>query len=76
MKINFHRLLEFFVVGLVLGVTEDMIAITLATDKVIDMKVFLIAFFVALPFAVFSELIVDHAKFREFLKRRFKKENH
>ena len=70
---NFHRLLEFFLVGLLLGVIEDLIAITLATDAVIDFKVFLIAFFVAFPFAVVSELIVDHENFPRLLKKFFKK---
>ena len=64
-----NRFLEFFFVGLALGVVEDMIAISLATEKVIDLRVFLIAFFVALPFAIFSELIVDHEKFRGIMKK-------
>lgn len=67
-----HRLIEFFIVGLVLGVTEDLIAISLATDKAIDARVFIIAFLVALPFAIFSELIVDHNKFKAWIKRTFK----
>lgn len=68
-----NRFLEFFLVGLILGVLEDLIAISLATEKVIDFRVFLIAFFVALPFAVFSELIVDHNKFRALMKKWFKR---
>lgn len=67
------RLLEFFLVGLVLGVFEDLIAISLATEKAIDFRVFVIAFFVAFPFAVFSELIVDHDKFKGLMRRWFKK---
>lgn len=66
-----HRLLEFFLIGLVLGVTEDLIAITLATNKAIDLRVIVIAFLVAFPFAVFSELVVDHEKFKRFMKRIF-----
>ena len=68
-----NRFLEFFFVGLALGVVEDMIAISLATEKVIDLRVFLIAFFVALPFAIFSELIVDHEKFRGIMKKWFRR---
>lgn len=68
-----NRFLEFFLVGLALGVVEDLIAISLATEKVIDFRVFLIASFVALPFAVFSELIVDHDKFKVLMKRWFKR---
>lgn len=70
---SWHRLLEFFIVGVVFGVAEDLIAITLATDTTIDLRVFFIAFFVALPFAIVSELIVDHDKFKGFVSRRFHK---
>jgi len=68
-----NRFLEFFLVGLILGVVEDLIAISLATEKTIDLRVFVIAFFVAFPFAVFSELIVDHDKFRKLMSRWFKR---
>ncbi|MBI2020863.1 hypothetical protein HYS94_05650 [Candidatus Daviesbacteria bacterium] len=68
-----NRFLEFFIVGLVLGVVEDLIAISLATEKEIDLRVFVIAFFVALPFAIFSELIVDHNKFKNLMSKWFKR---
>lgn len=69
---NKLRLLEFFVVGVFLGIVEDVIAIALATDVKIDLKVILIAFFVAFPFAVLSELVVDLKKFPRFIKRILK----
>lgn len=68
-----NRFLEFFIVGLALGVIEDLIAISLATEKTIDFRIFVIAFFVALPFAIFSELIVDHDKFKVLMRRWFKR---
>lgn len=68
-----NRFLEFFLVGIVLGVTEDLIAIFLVTNEPIDFRVFWIAFFVAFPFAVFSELIVDHDKFKGLMKKWFRK---
>ena len=64
------RLLEFFVVGLVMGVTEDIIAIKLATDAVITPHVFKVAFLVAIPFAIFSELVVDAKIIRKWVKKR------
>lgn len=73
--IMLNRFLEFFIVGLALGVLEDLIAITLATEKAIDLRVFVIAFFVAFPFAVFSELIVDHDRFKRFMGRLFKRKS-
>lgn len=68
-----NRFLEFFIVGLALGVVEDLIAITLVTGETINFRVFVIAFFVAFPFAVFSELIVDHDKFKDLMRRWFKR---
>lgn len=68
-----NRFLEFFIVGLVLGVAEDLLAIFLVTNEPIDFRVFWIAFFVALPFAIFSELIVDHDKFKDLMKKWFRR---
>lgn len=73
-KWNWPRIFEFFIIGLVFGVVEDLIAIMLATDAKFDIRMLGVAFFVALPFAIFSELIVDHVKFQGFLKRKFNKE--
>lgn len=68
-----NRFLEFFIVGIVLGVAEDLLAIFLVTNEPIDFRVFWIAFFVALPFAVFSELIVDHDRFKGLMKKWFRR---
>lgn len=57
------RLLEFFLVGLVLGIVEDLLAIKFSTGAAITWKTVQVASLVALPFAIFSELIVDHPKF-------------
>lgn len=64
------RFLEFFLVGLVLGVIEDMIAIKAATGASIDFNMVKIAFFIALPFAIFSELVVDHPRFWKFARKK------
>jgi len=72
MKISRLRLLEFFIVGLALGVMEDLIAIWLATDSYIDLRVILIAALVALPFAIISEIIVDQKRFPKFIKNLLK----
>jgi len=72
MKLSRLRLLEFFIIGLVLGVVEDLIAIFLATDAEINIKVIIIAGLVALPFAFISEIVVDQKRFPKFLKRILK----
>lgn len=72
MKIRYiYRIAEFFLVGLLMGIAEDLIAIHFATDATITIDVVFVAALVALPFAIFSELIVDwnHIK---FLKKRWK----
>ena len=58
-KHHIYRFLEFFIVGFLMGIAEDLIAIRYATDATITPKVILVAALVALPFAAFSELIVD-----------------
>lgn len=59
------RLAEFLIIGVVMGVTEDLIAVKLATGEKIDLQILFIVLLVALPFAVVSELIVDHPRFWE-----------
>ena len=65
------RFIEFLIIGVLLGIIEDLIAIFFATDAKIDLGVIWVAFIVALPFAVFSELVVDHPRFWElFFKKK------
>jgi uncharacterized membrane protein len=65
-KIVAH-LVEFFFVGLVMGIVEDVLAIKLATDAKITPHTFWVAFLVALPFAVISELLVDSKTIRKII---------
>lgn len=60
------RLIEFLVIGIVMGVTEDIIAIAVTTDVEISPEMVAIIVTVALPFAVLSELVVDHPAFGYF----------
>lgn len=55
--------LEFFIFGFLVGIVEDLLAIFISTGQPVTLRVVLIAAVVALPFAVFSELIVDRFKF-------------
>ena len=58
-----RRTLEFLVIGLVMGVTEDLLAVWLSTGEPITWSVLGIVIVVALPFAFLSEYVVDHPKF-------------
>lgn len=64
------RFLEFLVIGIVMGLVEDLLALWLATDAAIDLRVVLIVLAVAVPFAALSELLVDHPRFWEVLLPR------
>lgn len=57
------RFLEFFLIGVGLGIFEDILVVWFATGEPITLKVIWIVFLVALPFAIISEYIVDHPKF-------------
>ncbi len=65
---NKVRLLEFFIIGVLFGTIEDLIAIAIATDGGFEWHYILVAVAVALPFAFLSEIIVDHP---DFWKRFF-----
>lgn len=54
--------LEFLSFGVAMGIIEDVIAIKVTTGETITLQIFAIVILVALPFAVFSELIVDRFK--------------
>lgn len=69
-----QRTMEFLVIGLVMGVTEDLLAVWLSTGEPITWSVLGIVIVVALPFAFLSEYVVDHPKFwRNVIGLRLKK---
>ena len=59
---NRGRLLEFFIIGLVMGITEDVIAVAVSTGESITWNILWVVALIAIPFAVISELVVDHFK--------------
>lgn len=62
-----ERFLEFLVIGVAMGVVEDLIALKLATGASIDLKIVGIVLVVAVPFAALSELVVDRKDFIEMV---------
>jgi len=60
------RLIEFFVIGVLFGIAEDLIAITLATEGVFEWRYIGTAAVVAIPFAFISEIVVDHPNFWKY----------
>ncbi len=59
------RLVEFLFIGVFMGLAEDLLAVVLATDAELNWRIVLVVFFVALPFAFISEIVVDHPMFWE-----------
>ncbi len=64
---HLERFFEFLVVGVLLGVVEDLIAVKLITGQPIDLRMIGIIVAVAIPFAAISELVVDRKDFVELL---------
>lgn len=60
------RLLEFFVIGIIFGVTEDVLAVLIATDAELTFELVGVVVLIAIPFAILSELVVDHPRFLHF----------
>lgn len=63
-----ERFIEFLVIGVAMGVIEDLLAVKLATGEPLTLKVIGIVVLVTVPFAAFSELVVDDTDFLGNLK--------
>jgi hypothetical protein len=61
--------LEFLIFGIFMGVTEDLIALTLSTGEPITWGILGIVTLVAIPFAILGELIVDKIDFLQFFSK-------
>ena len=57
------RILEFVVAGIILDLVENIISIKLTTEADLNLKVFLVTLLVVIPFAVLTELVIDHPEF-------------
>jgi len=64
---------EFLVFGILIGITEDLIAVTLTTGQIITWKIVGIIVLIAIPFAVIGELLADRIDFIKLYRKIFKK---
>lgn len=60
------RFLEFLVIGVFMGVIEDLLAIRLTTDEPFTLEMVVVVVLVAIPFAAIAELVVDHEEIKPF----------
>ena len=64
---------ELLIFGIILGVTEDIIAVKIVTNEPITWHVVGIIVLIAIPFAIIGEIIVDRVDFINIFQRIFKK---
>jgi peptidoglycan/LPS O-acetylase OafA/YrhL len=72
---HIERFLEFLVIGVIFGTVEDLIAVKLATGESISLYMIGVVVAVAIPFAAFSELYIDHPEIRPMRKLANRIEN-
>ena len=73
-NMNWKRLevfLEFLIFGIIVGVTEDLIAVKIVTNQPITWHVVGIIVLIAIPFALVGEVLVDRIDFVEIFKKHF-----
>lgn len=68
------RIIEFLIIGVLFGLVEDLIAVNLVSEVIIDIRVIGTVLLVAIPFAIISELVVDHPRFWELVRLKHKEE--
>lgn len=64
---------EFLIFGILIGITEDLIAVKLTTGAPFTAKMIGIIVLIAIPFAIIGEIIADRIDFATIFKRTFEK---
>ena len=64
---------EFLIFGIIVGVTEDLIAVEVVADVPITWHVVGIIVLIAFPFALLGEVLVDRIDFIEIFRKYFRK---
>jgi len=73
---NWRRLevfLEFLIFGVLVGVVEDLIAVTLSTGEPITFKIIWIVVLISIPFAILGEILIDQVDFIKIWQKLFSK---
>lgn len=77
-KTKWQRLevfLEFLIFGIVVGVTEDLIAVEIVADVPITWHVIGVIVLISIPFALLGEVLVDRIDFVDIFRRTFNKKD-
>jgi len=62
---------EFLIFGIIIGITEDLIAIKFAAGSPITWEIVGLVILIAIPFAIVGEIIFDRINFAKIFKRIF-----
>ena len=75
-EINWKKIevmIEFLLFGILIGITEDLIAIKMTTGASITAEMVVIIILIAIPFAIIGEVLADNIDFVKILKKLFDK---
>jgi len=64
-----ETMFEFLIFGILIGITEDIIAIKLTTGASITLKMIGIIILIAIPFAIIGEMVADRVNLAKPLKK-------
>lgn len=74
MTIRKLRIIEFIIIGLVVNSLDNIIAVKYAAGAELSWGILTRIFLFVVPFAILSELVVDHPEFWKKIMRFFKVE--
>lgn len=66
---KYEVMFEFLLFGIVIGVTEDLLAVKVTTGETITWSMVGIIILIAIPFAIIGELVADHVDFVKLYER-------
>lgn len=70
MRVSKTRFFKFLIIGILLGLAEDLITITFATDAEITLQVLIVVLLVAIPFAAVTEFVVRHPRLWRWTRKK------
>ncbi len=65
---------EFLIFGIIIGITEDLIAIKFTTGGSITLRIIGIVVLIAIPFAIVGEIVFDRIDFAKIFKSIFERD--
>ena len=73
-KRKIEQFFEFLVVGLGVNTIENLLVVEYATKVELSWDIFITSLWFAIPFAIISEVIVDHPEFWKMFSKKKREE--